>query len=87
MFQSSRIGRINSRMMLVFIFFQDHVLCFIQCTCSPVMSMPNFRTNVSETVQVAWKRLVFRFYRFLLAARPSRLHDLSLSLSLSLLVS
>jgi len=38
---------------------------FIQCACIPVMLTFNFRTNVSEAVQVASRCLVFHFPRFL----------------------
>jgi len=46
------------------------------------MSMPNFRTNVLETVLMVWGCLVFHFLRFLLAGyRQSYLQDLSILVS------
>jgi len=41
------------------------------------MLMFNFRTNVLETVQVVWDRLVFHLLRFLQAGHhPFSLHGL-----------
>jgi len=70
---------------LFLVFLKDHILYFIQCACFPVMLMSNFRSKVSEAVQVDWACLIFHLLRFLQVGYRPLVSTLSLHARLPIL--